>query len=463
MVLVWVALAAAGVPLVLPPSEDPADWATIARIAGFELTTTLPGPGAQLTRGSNGWVLVVRDSRGVRHETPVEAPSDATDREDLVWLATSLLDPLGDAGAPAPVTPKPAASPAGVSALTAAASKPSSTPSKPSPSPTATASKPTPAASKPSSTASKPSSTASKPSSTASRTPAPSTASRTPPPSSTGSTASTAPTPPTPPPASPAAPAPPPTPPVLASTTTLPPAATEPAATTNTPPVPTAPDPSAAAPTAVVAAAEPPTAPAEPPSAAPISAPKPLVFLDDPPPTDQPVYAWLRTNGDATLRVGASPAVVGGGALGAGYGQVRLGLAVSYTTAARLPALGDTETYDGVDVAGVLGWQPQGRIAPVLGVGAGASLRRYVMDSTTIDSATIPFVTADLGLSIGLLPALALTPHAGAIVDLSPTYLSKGSANLEPSLVAARIGLTVDVVLGADRARAVRRSAPATE
>ncbi len=175
------------------------------------------------------------------------------------------------------------------------------------------------------------------------------------------------------------------------------------------------------------------------------------------------MYAWLRTNGDATLRVGASPAVVGGGALGAGYGPVRLGLAVSYTTPARLPALGDTETYDGVDVAGVLCWQPQGRIAPVLGVGAGASLRRYVMDSTTIDSATIPFVTADLGLSIGLLPALALTPHAGAVVDLSPTYLSKGSANLEPSLVAARIGLTVDVVLGADGARAVRRSAPASK
>ncbi len=435
MVLVWVALAAAGVPLVLPPSEDPADWATIARIAGFELSTTLTGPGAQLTGGSNGWVLVVRDSRGVRHETPVEAPSDATDREDLVWLATSLLDPLGDAGAVAPVTPRPAASPAGGAAQPPTASKPSST---------------APTASKPSPTASKPSSTAP-------------TASRTPPQSSTSSTA---PTPPTPPPAStpptppPASPAPPP---VLASAITNTQAVPEPAATTNTPPVPTAPDPSAAAPTAVVAAAEPPTAPAEPPSAAPTSAPKAMLILDDPLPTNQPVYAWLRTNGDATLRVGASPAVVGGGALGAGYGLFRLGLAVSYTTPARLPALGDTETYDGVDVAGVLCWQPQGRIAPVLGVGAGASLRRYVMDSTAIDSATIPFVGADLGLSISLVPALALTPHAGAVVDLSPTYLSKGKANLEPSLVAARIGLTVDVVLGPAGARAARRSAPATK
>lgn len=438
MVLVWVALAAAGVPLVLPPSEDPADWATIARIAGFELSTTLAGPGAQLTRGSNGWVLVVRDSRGVRHETPVEAPSDATDREDLVWLATSLLDPLGDAGASAPVTPKPAApaaSPTVVSTPTPAASKPSSAPSKPS--------------------------------STASRTPpASSTASRTPPPSST---ASTAPTPPTTPPASTPPtppPAPPPSPPLTASATTSPPAATEPTATTNTTPVPTEPAPSAEPPSAtaaVVAEAVATPPPVEPLSTAPASAPKPILILDDPTPPDQPVYAWLRTNGDATLRVGASPAVVGGGALGAGYGPVRLGLAVSYTTPARLPALGDTETYDGVDVAGVLCWQPQGRIAPVLGVGAGASLRRYVMDSTTIDSATIPFVTADLGLSIGLLPALALTPHAGAVVDLSPTYLSKGSANLEPSLVAARIGLTVDVVLGADGARAVRRSAPASK
>jgi hypothetical protein len=180
------------------------------------------------------------------------------------------------------------------------------------------------------------------------------------------------------------------------------------------------------------------------------------VILDDPPPSDRPVYAWLRTNGDATLRVGASPAVAGGGALGAGYGPFRLGLAVSYTTPARLPALGDTETYDGFDVAGVLLWQPRGRIAPVLGVGAGASLRRYIMGDTAIDSATIPFVAADLGLSIGLVPALALTPHAGAVVDLSPTYFSRGAVNLEPSLVAARIGLTVDVVLGADGARVAR-------
>ena len=72
MVLVWVALAAAGVPLVLPPSEDPADWATIARIAGFELSTTLTGPGAHLTGGSNGWVLVVR----IRMMTTPDPPSD---------------------------------------------------------------------------------------------------------------------------------------------------------------------------------------------------------------------------------------------------------------------------------------------------------------------------------------------------------------------------------------------------
>ena len=133
-----------------------------------------------------------------------------------------------------------------------------------------------------------------------------------------------------------------------------------------------------------------------------------------------------------------------------------MGVAASYTTPARLPALGDTESYDVVDVAGVLSWRPPGRFAPVVGVGAGASLRRYSMGSSAIDAATIPFVGADLGLSIGLVPAVALTPHAGAVVDMSPTYLTKGSVDLQPSLVAARIGLTVDVVLGGEGARTSR-------
>lgn len=106
---------AAGVPFALPPDEPGAAWTGAMALAGFVVGKPGAGPGAEVLRVGAAWELRVRDDRGSLHVVTVPRPETTAAREDLVWLAWSLLhpaaartDPLAALlAAPRPVGPSP--------------------------------------------------------------------------------------------------------------------------------------------------------------------------------------------------------------------------------------------------------------------------------------------------------------------------------------------------------------------
>lgn len=85
----------AGVALKLPPGEDPLPWAPYFALVGFEAQSSLPaaGPWVELVAGDEGWQVQVRTSDGTLSSRSVAAPVSARDREQIVSVANSLLNP----------------------------------------------------------------------------------------------------------------------------------------------------------------------------------------------------------------------------------------------------------------------------------------------------------------------------------------------------------------------------------
>lgn len=114
-------------PVELPPTEDPADWEAALAMGGLVAGQAVGGAWVRVEAADDCWTLEVMDRGGALHEVRVRAPASEQEREDIVWLAVSLLHPAGVEGA------SPAASPV-VSPMPARSPEPS-LPSSPSPEP----------------------------------------------------------------------------------------------------------------------------------------------------------------------------------------------------------------------------------------------------------------------------------------------------------------------------------------
>lgn len=88
----WVSIVLA-VPLDLPAGEQPALWADTAELAGFELAPAEGESWARLEPRDEVWLLTVQDPTGAVRSVEVPAPTGPADREDMVFLASSLLVP----------------------------------------------------------------------------------------------------------------------------------------------------------------------------------------------------------------------------------------------------------------------------------------------------------------------------------------------------------------------------------
>ncbi len=93
LLLAAVALAEPAV-LVLPPGESPDLWRTPATLVGLELGSAGTGPQVSVEVHGASLRLVARDSQGNQKAMTVPAPRTAAEREDLLWLAVSLVDAL---------------------------------------------------------------------------------------------------------------------------------------------------------------------------------------------------------------------------------------------------------------------------------------------------------------------------------------------------------------------------------
>jgi len=90
-----IALPASAIPILLPPGEDADDWAPYLALVDLQMAQRPQATGAQveLLVGASDWVIRVRGVDGVTRERRVPPPSTPRDREDVVTIADSLLDP----------------------------------------------------------------------------------------------------------------------------------------------------------------------------------------------------------------------------------------------------------------------------------------------------------------------------------------------------------------------------------
>ena len=96
--------------MTLPDGEAVSDWSSAAALVGVTLVSSGEADIALRARAS-GWVLVVVDSDGVRHEVEVPMVDEAVQREEIIWLGRSLFVPVDvpwRAPPPQPVSDPPA-------------------------------------------------------------------------------------------------------------------------------------------------------------------------------------------------------------------------------------------------------------------------------------------------------------------------------------------------------------------
>lgn len=103
--LLLVAAALAAVPVLLPAGEDPALWRKPLSLAGLEPGAATAGAHVELKDEGSRWRLRVLDSSGLLRETTVAEPSTAEAREDIAWLAASLLKPASASSRTLPTAP----------------------------------------------------------------------------------------------------------------------------------------------------------------------------------------------------------------------------------------------------------------------------------------------------------------------------------------------------------------------
>lgn len=84
--------------LSLPPGEPASEWTEAASLGGFRLGLESTGDRVQITVDGARWRIHVVDADGVVHDVVVTAPGSSQAREDLVWLARSLLTPVAHGG-----------------------------------------------------------------------------------------------------------------------------------------------------------------------------------------------------------------------------------------------------------------------------------------------------------------------------------------------------------------------------
>lgn len=116
VLLIWMGLLCAplawAAPVQLPGGEAVADWSAAFAMAGLSLGPPGGDEGwVVLSDVGEGWLLRVEDRSGRVHELPVDRPTTAQEREDLVWLSVSLLHPAARPSRWEP-TPAPRPSPA---------------------------------------------------------------------------------------------------------------------------------------------------------------------------------------------------------------------------------------------------------------------------------------------------------------------------------------------------------------
>lgn len=105
-VLLLIHAAALAATLGLPSGEPSSAWNTPARLAGFSIA--LPSQAADVicVAGPEGWMIRVEGLDGSIRTERVSAPSDGRSREDLAWLASSLLSEVeARAGGARPTLP----------------------------------------------------------------------------------------------------------------------------------------------------------------------------------------------------------------------------------------------------------------------------------------------------------------------------------------------------------------------
>lgn len=88
------ALGADRVTLVLPSDEPAAAWASPAALGGLTLGSEGPGAEVRLSVEDGRWRVVARDQSGSEKSAFIATPRSASDREDAIWLAESLLASL---------------------------------------------------------------------------------------------------------------------------------------------------------------------------------------------------------------------------------------------------------------------------------------------------------------------------------------------------------------------------------
>lgn len=127
----------AGVPVQLPPGESAADWAEPLSLAGLQPGAPGTGPYVQIRDEGGKWTIRVRDEAGQLHDVPVERPDSAAEREEIAFVASSLVKPMAPAKpAPAP-PPTPAPAPAVVKPKPVAPQPKPEPPPQPQPEPVA--------------------------------------------------------------------------------------------------------------------------------------------------------------------------------------------------------------------------------------------------------------------------------------------------------------------------------------
>ncbi|MES2643420.1 MAG: hypothetical protein V4850_28310 [Myxococcota bacterium] len=392
--------------LSLPPASDPSAWSSAARLAGFTLAPS-GSPADVICLATNGdWQLRVEGLDGQVRSVSVEIPATSAEREDIAWLAASLLaSVVADGGGVRPAL-APMIEPA-TSQRPAPPQRPT-TPERP-------AARPPPAM---------------PPVARLPRVAAEPSAPEVPLPAVV-----------LPPPAAglppPAAAIPPPaatTPAATAATT----AATTPAATT--PPAPTPPPPDLPLPAALPPAPDPAIATLAPPGPLPASPP-----LPPPPiaPSDVPPPIVARPRPRLGLQVALGPAVVLRPSIAPAVAvPFAAGLLVggrdwffvegAPLTDRTLGALGDERHVATVEVRAGYTWCLDRPFAPMFGAVAGVSVRSWHEGDTRVHAAPIPVLGAEGGAVLRLTPGMALRATARLEGDLAPTTISVGDAAAEP-------------------------------
>ncbi len=365
--------------LTLPPGERASDWSEAATLGGFRLSTDTSGTRVLVTVNAGGWRLHVVDASGVTHEATVVPPRSPEEREDLIWLARSLLTPVSAVGwgmtSPAP-TP---------------AMRVTVTPAAPRPAPPSVRTPPVVAAPKP----------------------RPASPAGTPPPAPVPIPAA-APTAP-----SPTAPAV--TVPVVDST--APPAVADATAL----PVSIAPPP----------LPDPPTDPNPEATVALVPTSETRVPLSGSANVSVGVAGMVGYRADIGIAVGLRVAASGH------IGWLRLGAAVDWQPSTALDALNQERAVSEFGVTAELGWEGKGRVRPAVLPMGGMAVRRFTQGTLVVDRVPTPQLGLRTALGWEVRPGVIIEPWVSTTFDLRRIELDVAGDRETLGGQTGRAGLTL--------------------